>query len=208
MKRLLLTGLLVLAFAGPVEAQNFMRAVPPSLVYNDGACALVTGGGVGPLAGGLCWRTDNNTLSWWNGTAWNPMITGTSAALVSPVVTGGVTVSGGATVTGGLTVDSLTLTGLTASSLVFTNTLGALTTTVVGIVSAPPFQTLATVAGTFQLAGDVTIGKTLSSAVGPGFGALTLRVRPGSNPGTCKLVAAAGTSTGEVTIADNVGSSC
>jgi hypothetical protein len=196
----LLAAVFLLAVVAPVEAQNFMRAVPPSLVYNDTACALVTGGGVGPLAGGLCWRTDNSTLSWWDGTAWNPMIKGTGSALVSPVVTGGVTVSGGATVTGGLTVDSITLTGLVATSLVFTNTLGALTTTVPGVVSAPPFRTLATVAGTFQLDGDLTLPVETGGIVSPGFNAVTLRIRR-AGPGSCRLTVIGGASVVETQLA-------
>lgn len=203
-----ITVLLLLAVVTPAYAQNNMRFVPPSLVYNDGACALVTGGGVGPLRGGFCYRTDNATLYWWDGTSWVSMVFGASPTLTSPTVTSGLTVAGGATITGGLTLDTLTLTSLAKSSLVFTNTLGVMTTTVGGTVSAPPFRTVSTAAGAFQLDGDITLAKTLTAGVGPGYGMLTLRVRPGTNPGSCKLVAAAGTSTGEVVVQDNIGSGC
>lgn len=191
MKRLLLTLLALLTLAAPVEAQNFMRAVPPSLVYNDGACATVTGGGVGPLAGGFCWRTDNQQLYWWNLTAWQSLVFGASPTLTSPTVTSGLTVSGGAVITGGLTLDSLALTGLAANALVLTNALGVFTTTTSGTVTAPPFQSLTMVAGSFQLPGDLTLPVERGGIVSPGFGAVTIRVRS-VGPGKCGLTTIGG----------------
>lgn len=50
--------------------------------------------------------------------------------------------------------------------------------------------------------------KSTGGAVAPGAGFMQLRVEPGTNAGTCKLSAYAGTSTIGTTIVDNVGSGC
>lgn len=56
--------------------------------------------------------------------------------------------------------------------------------------------------------GDFFIGQTTFGSLAPGLPGITLRVRRGSSPGTCKLVAVGGTSSAEKTIIDNVGSGC
>lgn len=50
--------------------------------------------------------------------------------------------------------------------------------------------------------------KIAAATVAPGAGLGDIRMVPGTNAGTCKFVAAAGTSTTAVTIVDNVGSGC
>lgn len=84
--------------------------------------------------------------------------------------------------------------------------------TLTGSLTAPILtgtQAVTTTIGTpLTLPGDHVLAKTVRSSVGPGFGAVTVRARPGSKIGTCKLVAVAGNSTVETTILDNIGSGC
>src|ERR1700730_1360991 len=62
--------------------------------------------------------------------------------------------------------------------------------------------------GATVLAGDVAMAKGSNTATGPGTGYLKLEVVAGTDPGTCKLIAFAGTSTTPTTIADNIGGGC
>jgi hypothetical protein len=62
--------------------------------------------------------------------------------------------------------------------------------------------------GATVLPGDVAMAKGSNAATAPGTGYLKLEVVAGTNPGTCKLIAYAGTSTTPTTIADNIGSGC
>jgi hypothetical protein len=62
--------------------------------------------------------------------------------------------------------------------------------------------------GAAILGGDVAIAKGSNPATGPGAGYLKLEVIEGTNPGTCKLIAFAGTSSTPTTIADNIGGGC
>jgi hypothetical protein len=62
--------------------------------------------------------------------------------------------------------------------------------------------------GAKVLAGDVAMAKGSNIATGPGTGYLKLEVVAGTNSGTCKLIAYAGTSTTPTTIADNIGGGC
>lgn len=57
-------------------------------------------------------------------------------------------------------------------------------------------------------AGQVTIPKVTASIVAPGAGQLKFEAVAGTNSGTCKIIAYAGTSTTPITVADNVGSGC
>lgn len=59
-----------------------------------------------------------------------------------------------------------------------------------------------------DIANPFLLGKTTQSAAAPGAGKADLRWLAGTNTGTCKLVANAGTSATEVTIIDNVGGGC
>ena len=61
---------------------------------------------------------------------------------------------------------------------------------------------------TGNVANPFTNVKTSVSATAPGAGKADLRWLAGTNMGTCKLVANAGTSATEVTIIDNVGNGC
>ncbi len=80
--------------------------------------------------------------------------------------------------------------------------------TVSGVLSGA--QALTTTPGIpFTQPGDMVLAKTLGTSLGPGPGALTLRVRPSPTvPGACMLVAVAGTSSTEVTIKDPIGQGC
>lgn len=62
--------------------------------------------------------------------------------------------------------------------------------------------------GTNYLNSGVQFGKITDPGTAPGAAKLALRVVAGTNAGTCKIIAYAGTSTTPVTIADNVGSGC
>lgn len=83
-------------------------------------------------------------------------------------------------------------------------------------VSGPSFsatQYIATLGSFGQtpltLRGDVFIGQNVdTTSLGPGFPGITLRVKRGTSPGTCKLVAVGGSSTLEQLVVDNVGSGC
>jgi hypothetical protein len=56
-----------------------------------------------------------------------------------------------------------------------------------------------------DLAHPLAMTRTATASVAPGMNVASLRWRSGTNPGTLKLVAVAGTSATEVTIVDNVG---
>jgi hypothetical protein len=58
------------------------------------------------------------------------------------------------------------------------------------------------------LPGDICLPKTFLPSVAPGVGILVIRARPGTKPGTCKLVAVAGTSMIETTITPDLGGGC
>lgn len=62
--------------------------------------------------------------------------------------------------------------------------------------------------GANWLNSGVQFGKITDPGTAPGAAKLALRVVAGTNAGTCKIIAYAGTSTTPVTIADNVGSGC
>jgi hypothetical protein len=62
--------------------------------------------------------------------------------------------------------------------------------------------------GATVLPGDVAMAKGSNAATAPGTGYLKLEVVAGTNPGTCRLIAYAGTSTTPTTIADNIGGGC
>jgi hypothetical protein len=62
--------------------------------------------------------------------------------------------------------------------------------------------------GATVLPGDVAMAKGANAATAPGPGYLKLEVVAGTNSGTCKLIAYAGTSTTPTTIADNIGGGC
>lgn len=72
------------------------------------------------------------------------------------------------------------------------------------------FQTVQIGSGpTYVLAvGDLGMEKISASLVAPGAGALKLEVVAGTNSGSCKIIALAGTSATPVTVIDNVGSGC
>ena len=193
----LLVAVLLLAVALPVSAQQVMIAVPPRLTYNGGPCALVTGGGLGPIGGELCWRTDTQQLFWWNLTQWQPIISGVNATLTSPTVIGGIAVSGGLTLTGGASVTGgFVLIGALRSALVFTDSTGTLTTSAPGVVTAPAFSALSTAPGAIQLPGDLTLPVDTGPAFSPGFNAVTLRARS-AGPGKCAITAISGVGTVE-----------
>lgn len=56
--------------------------------------------------------------------------------------------------------------------------------------------------------GGLGLNKRTASGVAPGAGMLKMEVTAGTNAGSCKIIAYAGTSTTPVTIVDNVGSGC
>jgi hypothetical protein len=57
-------------------------------------------------------------------------------------------------------------------------------------------------------AGEVGLPKVAASGTAPGAGNIKFEAVAGTNSGTCKLIAYAGTSTTPVTIVDNVGAGC
>lgn len=56
--------------------------------------------------------------------------------------------------------------------------------------------------------GELGLTKIAASGSAPGAGAMKFDVVAGTNGGTCKLIAYAGTSATPVTVVDNVGSGC
>lgn len=87
-----------------------------------------------------------------------------------------------------------------------TTTLGGTLTGVPHWASAQTFPSL-TVGGSppaVQETGDLTLQCGRGPVFAPGFGFLTLRVRPGTKPGTMKLVAIVGSAKEEVVVVDNV----
>ena len=56
--------------------------------------------------------------------------------------------------------------------------------------------------------GEEALAKISASGSAPGAGYLKFEAVAGTNSGTCKIIAYAGTSTTPVTIVDNVGGSC
>ncbi len=56
--------------------------------------------------------------------------------------------------------------------------------------------------------GELALSKQAASGLAPGVGNLKIGVVAGTNTGTCKIIAYAGTSTTPVTIVDNVGGGC
>lgn len=95
---------------------------------------------------------------------------------------------------------------LNNSSLTGTTTLGGTLTGVPHWASAQTFPSL-TVGGSppaVQETGDLTFQCGRGPIFAPGFGFLTLRVRPGTKPGTMKLVAIVGSAKEEIVVVDNV----
>lgn len=62
--------------------------------------------------------------------------------------------------------------------------------------------------GSVGLDNNLAFVKSATPAVAPGANVAQMRWVTGTNPGTCKLVASAGTSATEVVIVDNVGNGC
>jgi hypothetical protein len=67
---------------------------------------------------------------------------------------------------------------------------------------------LGPVPGNSMSAGEVAMAKITASGTAAGAGVMKFEVVAGTNAGTCKLIAYAGTSTTPATIVDNVGSGC
>ena len=68
---------------------------------------------------------------------------------------------------------------------------------------------LSTVPRALTIPGDLVIACTRAQGLAPGLQGLTLRGRPGSRPGTMKLVLQAGTSLTETVLLDNIpGAGC
>jgi len=56
--------------------------------------------------------------------------------------------------------------------------------------------------------GEVIVSKIVDPGTAPGAGAVKLTAEAGTNPGTCKIVVRAGTSSTATTLLDNIGASC
>jgi hypothetical protein len=56
--------------------------------------------------------------------------------------------------------------------------------------------------------GEIIVAKITDPDTAPGAGAVKLTAEAGTNPGTCKIVVRAGTSTTATTLLDNIGGSC
>lgn len=56
--------------------------------------------------------------------------------------------------------------------------------------------------------GEVIVAKITDPGTAPGTGAVKLTAEAGTNPGTCKIVVRAGTSSTATTLLDNIGGSC
>jgi hypothetical protein len=57
-------------------------------------------------------------------------------------------------------------------------------------------------------AGEIIVAKITDPGTAPGAGAVKLTAETGTNPGTCKIVVRAGTSTTATTLLDNIGGAC
>ena len=76
-------------------------------------------------------------------------------------------------------------------------------------ISSRSMISLSTVPNTLSIPGDIVLGCTRQGAVPPGLQAGTLRLRPGTAPGTMALVIQTGTDGLEVVVIDNIpGGSC
>lgn len=76
-------------------------------------------------------------------------------------------------------------------------------------VSAQNLISLSTVPGALTIPGDLVVACTRTKGLPPGFQGLALRGRPGTQPGTMKVVLIAGTSQVETVLLDNIpGGSC
>lgn len=62
--------------------------------------------------------------------------------------------------------------------------------------------------GLATVTGELALNKIAASGLAPGAGGLKLAVVTGTNAGSCKIIAYAGTSATPVTVIDNVGSGC
>lgn len=56
--------------------------------------------------------------------------------------------------------------------------------------------------------GEIIVAKITDPGTAPGVGSIKLTAEAGTNPGTCKIVVRAGTSSVATTLLDNIGSSC
>lgn len=71
-------------------------------------------------------------------------------------------------------------------------------------VTTTSLLSLSTVPGAPSTPGAHVLACTRGPVVPPGFGAVALLARPGSNPGTTKVVLIAGSGPAEVTLIDNL----
>lgn len=77
-----------------------------------------------------------------------------------------------------------------------------------GIVKTAAAMQVGSATSATLSAGEFAHAKITASGIAPGAGFLKISAVAGTNAGTCKLIAYAGTSTTPVTIVDNVGASC
>lgn len=121
-----------------------------------------------------------------------------TTTISAPVPAGAITLtlpSKTDTLVGRSSVDTLTNKNVSGPVITATQLLGSL-----GTLGSSPL---------YLGNGDTFIGQNQAKGgLGPGVPGITLRVRGGSSPGTCKLVAVGGSATTEQTIVDNVGSGC